>query len=53
MGLAGHVERTGEGKDTYRGLVNNLTKREHWKVLGVDRLIILKWIVNKHDGGVY
>ena len=34
----------------HRVLVGNIEKREHLEKLGLDRRIILKWILNRMEG---
>jgi hypothetical protein len=53
-GMGWACGENGGGKRCIQGFgEKNLTNREHWKVLGIDRLIILKWIFNQPDGGMY
>jgi len=44
MRWAGHVERMGEERESWRG---NRRERDHWGDLGVDGWIILGWISRK------
>jgi hypothetical protein len=51
MRWAGHVARMREKRGAYRALVENLRVRErHFKVPGVDWMIILKRIFRNWDG---
>jgi hypothetical protein len=53
MRWAGHVARTGEGRDVYRVLVGKPEGRNHWGDPGVDGRIILGWIFGKCDVSVW
>jgi len=46
----GHVARMGKTRGAYRG---NLRERDHLENPGTDGSIILKWIFNRWDGGVW
>jgi len=37
-------------RKVHRVLVGNIEKREHLEKLGLDRRIILKWILNRMEG---
>jgi hypothetical protein len=47
MRRAGFVARMKEMKKVYRILLGKRKGRDHLQDLGVDRIIILKWIVMK------
>ena len=50
MRWAGHMERMGYWRGTYRVLLVHLRERYHLEDLGLDRRIILKCILKKWDG---
>jgi hypothetical protein len=50
MRWAGHVARMGERRVAYRILVGILEGRNHLEELGIDGMIILKWIFKTWDG---
>jgi hypothetical protein len=50
MSWAMLVARLGEKKTAYRVLVENSKQRKDFKDLGVDRTIMLKWMLKKQDG---
>jgi hypothetical protein len=35
-----------------KGLVRKHVGKDHFKNLGIDKRIILKWVLHKHDGRV-
>jgi hypothetical protein len=47
MGWEGHVARTGEMRNAYNILVENLKGRHHSEDLGVDVKITSEWILRK------
>jgi hypothetical protein len=47
MRWAGHLARRGEIKNAYKTLTENLNGRDHLETLGIDRMIILEWILGK------
>jgi hypothetical protein len=47
MRLAGHVARRGEMRNAYKILSGKSEGRDHSEDLGVDRRIILEWILGK------
>ena len=49
---AGHVARMGEGRGITGFWWGNLGERDHWGDPGIDRRIILRWIIRKWDVGV-
>ena len=50
MRLAGHVARM--GRDVHTGFWwGNLRERDHLEDPGIDRRIILRWIIRDGDGG--
>jgi len=51
MRWVGHLAHMGERKGVYRVLVRNLRKRDHLEDPGIDRRIIIVWIIRKWDGG--
>jgi hypothetical protein len=54
MRRVGHVARMGEGRGVYTGVWwGNLREGNHWGDPGVDGRIILGWIVEKWDVGVW
>jgi hypothetical protein len=50
---AGHVARIGEGRSAYRALVGKPEGRNRLEDPGVDRRIILKWILKRLDMGAW
>jgi len=52
MRWAGHVARMGEGRGITGFWWGNLGERDHWGDPGIDRRIILRWIIRKWDVGV-
>jgi hypothetical protein len=42
-----HIARTGEIRNEYTILIENLRGRVHLEYLGVDGKLILKWILKK------
>jgi hypothetical protein len=48
---AGHVARTGEGRNVYRILVGKPTERDQLKVQGVDGRLGTKWTLGRLVGG--
>jgi len=51
MTWAGHAARIGKSRGVHRVLVGNLRERDHLEDPGVDRRIILRWILRKRDVG--
>jgi hypothetical protein len=47
MRLEGHVARMGERRGLYRVLVGKSQERDHLGDPGLDRWMILKWILKK------
>jgi hypothetical protein len=52
MGRAGHVARRGRREVHTRFWWGKLMERRHLEDLGVEGVVILKWIFGKWDGGV-
>jgi hypothetical protein len=52
MRWAGNVACMGETRNAYKILFKNLKGRDHLEDLGVDRRVILKWILRKESGKV-
>jgi len=50
---AGHAARMGERRDLYGFWWGNLRERDHWGDPGIDERIILRWIIEKLDVGVW
>jgi hypothetical protein len=48
---AGHVARMGESRGAYRVLVGSFKEGDHLENGGIDGRIILKWILQRWDGG--
>jgi hypothetical protein len=48
---AGYVALMGKSRSSYRVLVGKLREGDHLKDPGIDGRIILKWIVERLDGG--
>jgi hypothetical protein len=46
-----HVCAGGERRGVYKALVGRPEVKSHWKDLGVDGRIILKWMFKRWDGG--
>jgi hypothetical protein len=53
MRWAGHVARMGEERGCIGSWWGNWRERDHWGDLGVDGLIILGWISNRWDVGIW
>jgi hypothetical protein len=53
MRWAGHVERMGEVKGAYNILVGKPEGRNHWKDLGIDGGVTLRWILGKQGLGMW
>jgi hypothetical protein len=51
MRSAGHVARIGDRRVACRVLVGRSEANKRFENLGIDWRIILKWIVEKWDGG--
>jgi hypothetical protein len=49
MKLAGHIACRRDKGGSYWILVGNLKERDHLEDLGLDKLIILNWILKKWD----
>jgi len=52
MRWAGHVVRMGEERGMYRVLLGK-PEGDHWGDLGVDGLIILRWISRRWDVSIW
>jgi len=50
--MGGHVPCNGERRGVYRGLGVNMKERNYSEDLGVDVMIILKWIFEREEGRV-
>jgi len=50
MRRAQHVASVRDRRDAYRGLVGHLMERDIIEDLGVDGMLILKWILKKLNG---
>ena len=53
MRLAGNVARLGEERGRIGYWLRNQRERHHWEDLGVDGLIILRWICTMWDVGMW
>ena len=53
MRWAGHVERMGEDKVCLGSWWGNRMERNHWRDLGVDGWVILRWISRRWDVGTW
>jgi len=53
MRWAGHVARMGEEREYIGSCWGNRRERDHWRNLGVDGWIILRWISRRLDVGIW
>jgi hypothetical protein len=53
MRLAGYAARMGEMRNESRFWPENLNGRDHAEEIGIDRKIILEWILREYGGKVW